>query len=216
MAVGATVNGILLARCLWPVLRLGNVAEWLAAVAEFLIAATIYLELEHNREVNFLSKTTSEDVNRARGEIYEAYVKLKGDFPCLEERSKAFLKSLAEAPRLKLLCETQLVHFNELGYIASPLFARKRKFIKLFPHAAIFIWIILEPYIVERQKDTGPWFSKHFQEFTLKCLEFVLQTNKTLWLRHPDDTEPPIKLCPCYMKKLMQRLEQSPLPPAPN
>ena len=85
-----------------------------------------------------------------------------------QERLKEFVGRMQNAPTepengtpkqngkvsLKTSCDRQIVLFNDLGITVGVWYSQSEPLVEIFPHAAIFIWIILHPYIIQRRKDT--------------------------------------------------------------
>jgi hypothetical protein len=42
-------------------------------------------------------------------------------------------------------------------------------------HPVVFSWFMLAPYIDERRRAAGPWWSESLAKLTDKCLSFALQ-----------------------------------------
>jgi hypothetical protein len=167
-----------------------TVIGWASVVAELIVAAVIYFELEQGRRQHFLERATAEHADHDRRQIYKEFVAATG-CPTLEERSKVFVGRMQNAPTepengtpkqngkvsLKTSCDRQIALFNDLGITVGAWYSQSETLVEIFPHAAIFIWIILHPYIIQRRKDTGKWLAKPLLEFTLKCVTFVLKEN---------------------------------------
>ena len=179
--------------------------SWLMVAAEILVALVIYLELEQNRRLSFLDKATGESADQDRRKIYEQYVQL-GEFADLEQRSKAFVQKMYQDPELKLCCDRQIAIFNDLGITIEEWFSRKKPLVRVFPHAALHMWLILNPYILERRADSGDWFARPLLKFTLRCVKFVLKDCHSLRLRgvnREDIIEIPVE----YIRKMQDQLQ---------
>jgi hypothetical protein len=59
-------------------------------IAELIVAAIIYLEVDHDRQVRIFSKATEKSAAEARAEIYITFTALEGSFSSMAARSKAF------------------------------------------------------------------------------------------------------------------------------
>jgi hypothetical protein len=148
---------------------------WATVLAEVFVGCVIYLELEQNRRTAFLEKATNEDANQDRREIYKTFLAMQG-VATLDERSAAFVRLMLSTPAetvngeptLKKRCDRQIALFNNLGITVGEWYSRSAPLVKIFPHAAIYIWIVLHPYIIQRREDTGDWLAKPLLEFTLK------------------------------------------------
>lgn len=155
-----------------------SVAEWVTAVGEVLIGAVIFLELEETRRDKFLSEAANMVNYEDRGKIYSAFYDTNGE--SMEERSKRFCERIwnreKEDVRLKKTCERQIVLFNRLGQIRRHAWLFKDDYIKLFPHAVVLFWFMVEPYIQQRRAMTGDWWARDFEQLTKRCLQFLLKT----------------------------------------
>jgi hypothetical protein len=181
-----------------------TVIGWATFAAEFLVAAVIYFELEQGRRQHFLEKATAEHADHDRREIYKTFVAIAG-CSTLEERSAAFVRRMLATPpepenvapsrngkvSLKTSCDRQIALFNDLGVTVGAWYSQSGPLVEVFPHAAIYIWIILHPYIIQRRKDTGKWLAKPLLKFTMECVAFVLKENgdRGLHLRNLDGTD---------------------------
>jgi hypothetical protein len=167
-----------------------TVIGWFGGLAELFVGIVIYLELEQHRRMTFLEKATEEDADQDRREIYKAFLEIAG-CSTLEQRSEEFVRLMLNAPEklsLKNRCDRQIALFNDLGITVGEWYSRSRPLVEIFPHAAIYIWIILHPYIIRRREDTGKWLAMPLLKFTLKCVTFVLDQNgdRGLHLRYGD------------------------------
>jgi hypothetical protein len=160
---------------------------WLTFVAELIVAWVIYLELETTRRTNYIAATNRDEANEARGFIYSKYLEITA--PTLEERSKLFVARMYHDPELKLKCDRQIELFNSLGLIISSWFTQKKSYVRIFPHAAIYIWIILQQYIVSRRSDAGQFFAEPMLTFALRCTKFLIKKDHPLHLRKSDGTD---------------------------
>jgi hypothetical protein len=161
--------------------------EWLMFLAEVAVAAVIYLELEHNRQMAFLAKATGKTSDQERRDIYAVYLALSAEL--LKDRAEAFKKAMFADRCLKRKCDNEIALFNEIGFMISPWIARKKALVDIFPHAPVYIWLILRPYVLQRRDDTGPYFARHYFHFTERCLGFVIKQGKELHLRRTDGSE---------------------------
>jgi hypothetical protein len=164
--------------------------EWCLFGAELLVALVIYLELSHSRSSNFLEKATEEEANQDRRDIYNQFLALQGD---LQAMSKVFSDMIQtpEKSKLKHQCERQIALFSDLGFSSrKPMWSwhgrREDTLVSVLPHANIYIWVILKPYILKRRADTGPWHSAMFLRFTLRSVDFVLSYKRGLRFRMED------------------------------
>ena len=219
-----------------------TVIGWATFFADVFVALVIYVELEHNRLSAFIERATKEGAAGHRSEIYNAYLAIT-EFSTLEEtqrlekRSEEFMRLLLTGARptrpddahataaekhtdhavtLKEMCDGQISLFNELGRAIGRWYSPKKPFVEVFPHAAIYLWIILRPYIVQRQDDTGEWLATPLISFTLKSVTYVLDKNpeRGLHLRHADGKEG-IHISRTYLadvEKNLARVLNRPLP----
>jgi hypothetical protein len=177
----------------------------LAFLAEVAVAVVIYFELELNRRGHFLEKATEEAANRDRRDIYEEYVQLGHFGDDFEKRSEAFVKRMRNYPALRDACERQIALFNNLGIIVEPRYAMTQGLVKILLHAAVYIWIILKPHILERQANVGNWYAEPLIKFTYKCAKFLVAENRPLYLRGVNGEPLDIKLE--YIKEVKRDLE---------
>ena len=122
--------------------------DWAVVVAELLVAAVIYMELEHSRDTAFFGKATSKEADEDRRKIYAAFLEEKGTN---EERQKKFYNKLVKrddgGATLRECCHSQLAMFNEMGFEIERWFSmqrfsgKKNKLISIFPHGPIFFGI---------------------------------------------------------------------------
>lgn len=182
-------------------LKSGTVIGWTTIAAEFLVAAVIYFELEQTRRQHFLEKAIDEHADHDRRSIYKAFVAIEG-FTTLESRSAEFVRVMLRTSlesgnvanggvSLKTSCDRQIALFNDLGITVGSWYSQSGPLVEIFPHAAIYIWIILHPYIIQRRKDTGKWLAEPLLKFALECVAFVLKENgdRGLHLRNGDGTD---------------------------
>jgi hypothetical protein len=89
--------------------------EWCVFGAELLVAWVIYLELRHDRNVDFLEKATDYKANEDRRAIYNEFAKLSGT---LDERARTFCEMILTPDKmcLRQQCERQIALFNDLGF----------------------------------------------------------------------------------------------------
>jgi len=127
----------------WEILLTGI----FAGIMELLVAFVIFFEVEESRKNNFLGEATERTLFEARAQIYEAYAALQA--PSLEERSKLFCDQLSSNTELRRVCDQQLVMFSRLGVMLESWLSRlgQKSLLEWFPHSAIILWIILEPYV---------------------------------------------------------------------
>ena len=187
---------------LWCFFRSATTIGWATFTAEVLVAAAIYFELEQDRTARFIEKATREQSDEDRRVIYAEFLSITG-FASLEDRSREFVRRMlatavepANNPTpaqasLKLRCDRQIALFNDLGITIAKWYAQKQQLVEVFPHAAIYMWIILNPYIIQRRSDTGPWLAQPLLTFTQRCVAFVLKTNldRGLHLRRTDGAD---------------------------
>lgn len=151
----------------------------------------IYLEVRQSRQARFFEAVTAAGANKDRGEIYEEYVRLTGEFPDLKTRTLAFLKVIHAKPAIRDACDSQVRLLNDMGFTATRGLGR-RHFIELFPHGPIFLWLIAGPYVEERREDTGPWYARHMLVFAERSVKYVKgymeKSGKPLVLRSKDST----------------------------
>jgi hypothetical protein len=187
---------------LWCFFRSATTIGWATFTAEVLVAAAIYFELEQGRTTRFIEAATREQADDDRRAIYTEFLSIT-EFPSLEDRSREFVRRMLETAvepannpdpghvSLKLRCDRQIALFNNLGITIAKWYAQKQQLVEVFPHAAIYMWIILNPYIIQRRSDTGPWLARPLLTFTQRCVTFVLKTNldRGLHLRRTNGTE---------------------------
>lgn len=160
---------------------------WLTFIAEIGVVLVIWRESETTRRTHFIATTTHDKRNEERGAIYARYLEISE--PNLEQRSNLFVAKMFEDKELKRHCDRQIELFNGLGVIISPWLTRTETYVRIFPHAAIYIWIILRPYITQRRRDAGRFFAEPMLKFALACAEFLIKENRPLHLRKPQGAD---------------------------
>ena len=165
-----------------------NILALCTVLAELLVAWVIYVEVEHGRRLAFLEKATRFEANEDRQKIYEAYLGLSAG-PSVSARADSFRQLMATDPELKRVCDRQLALFNELGLTCRRSLFRENPLVSLLPHASIYLWVILRPYILKRRRDAGEWFAKPYLAFTLRCVEYTLKHGHGLHLAHANGGE---------------------------
>jgi hypothetical protein len=165
-----------------------NILALCTVFAELLVAWVIYIEVEHSRRLAFLEKATRFEANEDRQKIYEAYLGLSADLS-VSTRADAFRQLLTTDGELKRTCDRQLALFNELGLTCRRSLFRENPLVSLLPHASIYLWVILHPYILKRRRDAGEWFAKPYLAFTLRCVEYTIKQGHGLHLAHANGDE---------------------------
>lgn len=149
---------------------------WVSIVVGFLgelvVAVAILWELEENRRVNFLSESASRKMYKGRAEIYEKFMIAPGNAAA---KAEALYQLIRTDPKIKKACDGQILLFDTLGGLARNTVFHRNQFISVFPHSVIAFWVMLQPYIEERERRTGPWWAQNFREFTVKCIGFILK-----------------------------------------
>ena len=101
--------------------------------------------------------------------------------------------------------------FNEMGFEIERWFSMERfrgkkgKLISIFPHAPIFFWFIVGPYVRERRNSTGPWFGRNALIFIKRSIEFVLVYTNQLSLNLPGEN-PPVIISKEELKGMLKEL----------
>jgi hypothetical protein len=161
----------------WELILLG-----LTFAAEVAVAAAIFIESETSRRFHFVEKITRDQRNIDRSEIYSEFLAIKGSDR--HERSTAFVEEMRGYSKLKRQCDSQIEMFNDLGLIiGTPLGWRKNFYVKIFPHAAVYFWVILRPYILQRREDAGPLFAKPMLTFMKECVIVLIGQGRDFHLR---------------------------------
>ncbi len=148
-----------------------TLGDLLLCLAEIAVALVIYFELEHSRRTAFLEKATGKESDQERREIYAAYFEVCDTSEPMDRRAEAFMKHLFTNLKFKAKCDSEVALFNEIGFMISPWLARKKALVEIFPHAPVYIWMILRPYVLQRRTDTGPYFACFYFTFTKRCLD---------------------------------------------
>lgn len=156
--------------------------EWLLFLAELLVGAVIYMEVEHSTKSSFLAKAASETSDKHRRSIYKAFLELPGT---KEQKKAAFQAELAkndsEGECLRTAVNNTLSMFNELGFELNRWFSLEkyrrsgRGLISIFPHSAVCFWYIAGPFVRGRREITGPWFAQHALTFIKWSIDYVLR-----------------------------------------
>lgn len=158
-----------------PLLTRSDKIALFGVLAELAVAWVIYYELKQNRRLSFLDKVAQESANEDRETIYEEYAQLNGPFSNFEARRRVFTNWMMVHPALKARCDRQITLFNDIGITVGGWSVLGERLVTVFPHAAIYIWMILGDYILTRRRNTGNWFATPMMVFTLRCVNFVLQ-----------------------------------------
>jgi hypothetical protein len=149
---------------------------WVSIVVGFLgelvVAAAILWELEETRRVNFISESASKQMYEERAEIYETFMAVPGNAAA---KAEALHQLIRTDPKIKKACDRQILLFETLGGLARNTIFHRKQFISVFPHSVIAFWVMLQPYIKERERRTGPWWAQNFREFMVKCIGFILE-----------------------------------------
>ena len=162
----------------WELILLG-----LTFAAEVAVAAAIFIESETSRRFHFVERITRDRRNIDRSEIYSEFLAIEGSDRHV--RSQAFLREMRGYAKLKRQCDSQIEMFNDLGLIiGTPLSWRKDFYVRIFPHAAIYVWVILRPYIIRRREDAGPLFAEPMLLFMEECAELLSRNSHSLNLRN--------------------------------
>jgi hypothetical protein len=151
------------------------------------VGIVIYLELEQNRFGSFFEKATAKKSDEERRELYNIYLGLP-ESPAAEPM-EAFRQAIYEDEKTKTKCENQIALLNEMGFTANRWFRipfRENRFVTLFPHAPVYMWRIIGPYLYDRRAATGPWFAKSALIFMKQSVEYVLKYNRPLIMRRAD------------------------------
>jgi hypothetical protein len=158
--------------------------------AEVFVGIVIYLELEHSRFTSFLEKATAKNADQERRDLYAAYLNLPGT---PEEKTEEFHRWIYRdsfaGKALKLKCDNQIALFSEMDFASNRWFSlpfRENRFVALFPHAPVYMWRIIGPYLRDRREATGPWFAQKALIFIKQCTEYVLGHTEELKLKRPD------------------------------
>ncbi len=157
--------------------------DWAVVIAELVVAAVIYMELEHSRDNAFFEKATNKEARDDQGAI------------------------------LRQCCHSQLAMFNEMGFEIERWFSiqrfrgKKNKLISIFPHGPIFFWFIVAPYVCERRKLTGPWFGHNALMFIKRSIEYVMIYSKQLTLNLPGE-DPPVIISNEELQSMLKRLNE--------
>jgi hypothetical protein len=141
-------------------------------IGELVVAGAILWELEENRRVNFLSESASQKMYEGRAEIYEKFMAAPGDAAA---KAEALHQLIRKDSNIKNACDRQILLFETLGGLARNTVFHREQFVSVFPHSVIAFWVMLQPYIEERKRRTGPWWAQNFRKFTVKCIKFILE-----------------------------------------
>ncbi|MFZ1006232.1 MAG: hypothetical protein WAN65_05320 [Candidatus Sulfotelmatobacter sp.] len=186
--------------------------EWLLFLSEIFVGVVIYLELEHNRFTSFLERATEKDADAERRAIYALYLSLPGT---PEEKAAAFhemiYRQTDEGTTLKLKCDNLIALFNDMGFASNHWLSghwlpfKTNRFISLFPHAPVYVWKVVGPYIRDRRAATGPWFARNCLIFIERSVEYVLKYGDDLKLTQPNGQDG-ITITVEEMKKMKREL----------
>jgi hypothetical protein len=109
---------------------------------------------------------------KGRAEIYERFMVAPGNFAA---KAEALYQLIRTDPKIKKVCDGQILLFDTLGGLrrtrcSIATSSSGSSLIPLLPFGSI-----LQPYIEERERRTGPWWAQNFREFTVKCIGFILE-----------------------------------------
>jgi len=183
------------------ILELGTFAEWLTAIGELGIVLAILHEIKKSRETSFLERSSNQQYYRQRKELYEAFLapgKLKA--PATRAalwRNAHELAQKAWSGRLDGttthstadICDEQTAHLSQIAFLhGNPKFRTRwlrahgnflglgaNRLIEWFPHSVVMFWIMMGPYILDRQSKMGRFWARELETYALACAEFILK-----------------------------------------
>ena len=147
ICLAVALLGVIGASFLWGLTPVFTVVT---ALGELGIVAAIYLEIESTRLDGFFEHIFKREHWDARREIYEAYCSLP------EPTSQKFC-DLLRMPHnpLRNVCDEQMRLLQMIGGQLPWWPPFRKRVLNWFPHAIIFMWVILGAYVQERRKSTG-------------------------------------------------------------
>ena len=156
---------------------------FLSFAAEAAVAWAIVSESETTRRSHFIERTTKDERNKDRAAIYCTFLETKA--ADRKAQSREFVKTLWLDETLKRQCDSQIEMLNDLGLIiGSGLRWSEDFYVEIFPHAAVYMWVILEPYLKQRRDDAGPLFAKPMLTFMKKCVTLLINQGHEIKLRN--------------------------------
>ncbi len=164
-------------------MRLDTWIALVTAIGEVGIVAVIYWEIENARLDHFLEDAFDVDRWEARREIFAAFCGLE------QPDSAAFTRLVNEDQKLKKTCEIEIALLSKLGNRRPRLGPLRRRVLQWFPHSVVFLYDMLQNYIAERRKASGPQWAAAFADLTEDCLAEILgATEDGLVLLDPDQS----------------------------
>jgi hypothetical protein len=145
--------------------------RWASFGGDVLIALVIYLEVQLNRFAVFEREALDEHRRGERAEIYSAFFEVcLEDRASLDSRRAAFAARVSTDKSLRVMCENQIVLFNHLWFFLRSSPISKLLVWNWFPHVVVPFWVMVGPYVLQKQRTRGGWTEDDLMDFTLVLL----------------------------------------------
>ena len=154
------------------------VREWLTVFAEFAVAIVIYYEFEENRAGAFLSGVQEAGWYTKRSDLYEAYMKVGGD--TLQQRANLFRDKLNGDPALRQACDAQWTYLTRLQYGQRWSLFHRNIVAVWFPQVLISMWVMLAPYLRERENKRPSPVNRYFRIAVTKSSKQFRKIGKSI------------------------------------
>jgi hypothetical protein len=149
---------------------LSHPLELLTAIGEFVVAYVIYLEVERARLDRFYDAAYKKELREGRRDIYEAFCSLP------EPSTEAFRLRLKGDPKLRKTCEEQMNFLQMVGGELPVYPPFRGRMLNWFPHAIVFLWVILEGHIRYRRRVTGySLWQNNFERYAKTAARYILR-----------------------------------------
>lgn len=141
-------------------------------LAELLIAAVIYYEVEETRIAAFLKDALGKPYEERRT-VYEAFTKMEG--ATLKEKASAFTKHLWKNRDLRAICDFQLTYFSQAHFLVRGSLFHRKLVSEWFPQVTVRVWAMLSDYA----KDSERLAIRAARELAADVVDSVGVLNKT-------------------------------------
>ena len=150
----------------------------LSAFAAWFAVILMSWQIGDSRLAQFFAGGSDEEYKRGRKVIYDKYASrtVQND----KDRRNAIHECIKGDPDFKDLCDRQISYFERLATIAPRFPGLRKRTLLWFPHSAIFLRIILSPYIEQRRSITTRNCAHSFDRFMLSCIRKVRRDHQGL------------------------------------
>jgi len=120
-----------------------------SVLAELLIAAVIYYEIEETRIGAFLNDVLGR-AYKERRLVYEAFMEMEGT--TIDEKATVFVKHIWQTPRLRSVCDYQLTYFSQAHYMVRGSLFHRHLVSDWFPQVVVRMWAMLSVYAMDSER----------------------------------------------------------------